>query len=461
MKTLCRHSIRILPAALLIGMFSSQAFAGDQTNIRGLGMARTSVAASRGLDAIGINPANLAINDDANVTLSLFPVGLGGGSNFLTYGMYNKFFTGVESPAGRVAKNLSESDKQELLNSFPGGIGRVGADAEVRPVGLAIRFGHFATFALTATDRVAATASIPAEYAKFILEGLTPGSSYNFSGATGSAAWTRQYALSAGFDLPPVVWFRNWSGGISVKLVHGFAYGSVTRDNTWITSGTDGALNGNIDIAGVASHADFKNSPLPAPAGSGIGFDVGFSAEVNDYLIAAISLTDIGSMQWDGNVKEVYGLGQVHLDDLTSKAQRDSLQNATTGNTRPGAAFSTGLPTTLRMGVQAELKNVPWVKHIFHGEMTAACDYTQGFSDFPGSSKVGRLSLGLEYRPWEFLPLRTGVGFGGEDRFDFALGFGLKIWVVELEFASDNIGWLFSHDSFSRASVGVGLTLKM
>ena len=130
-------------------------------------MARTSVAASRGLDAIGINPANLAYEDDATVTLSLFPVGVGVGSNFLTYGMYNKFFTGVDSPTGRVAKNLSEGDKQELLNAFPGGIGTLGADAEIRPIGLAIRFGKFATFALTTTERVAATGAIPSSYAKF------------------------------------------------------------------------------------------------------------------------------------------------------------------------------------------------------------------------------------------------------------------------------------------------------
>ncbi len=457
----CRYVVRFLSVVVIAGILPRCTFAGDQTNIRGLGMARTSVAASRSLDAIDINPANLALPDEGTVTVSLFPVGVGIGSDFMTYGLYNKFFTGVETPSGRVAKNLSESDKQELLNAFPGGIGEIGAGGEVRPIGLAIRIGHLATFALTMTERVAASASIPSSYAKFFLEGVTPGSSYDFSGAGGSAAWTAEYALSAGFDLPAVPWFRNWSGGISLKLVHGFAYAAVTRDNTWLSSGNNAVLDGNIDIAGVSAHSDFQHSPFPAPAGSGIGADIGFSTEVNSFLIAAISVTDIGSMRWDGDVKEMYGQGQIHLDDPTSSAQRDSLQNAVSGNTRPGAAFTVGLPTTLRMGVQAEMKNIPWVKEFFHAEMTAACDYTQGFSDFPGSSRVGRLSLGLEYRPWEFLPLRTGLGFGGEDRFDFALGFGVKIWAVELEFASDNIGWLFSHDSFSRGSIGAGLTLKL
>jgi len=461
MKTNRRQYPKIIPALLLILFLPPGIRAGEQTDIRGLGMGRTGVAASRGLDAVGINPANLALPDGGNVTLSLMHTGAEIGSDFLTYGLYNKFFTGVESPSGRIAKNLSGSDKQELLDAFPGGIGRISADGEERPIGLAIRFNGFATFALTATERVAAVALVPSSYAKFLLEGMTPGSVYNFSGGAGGAVWTREYALSAGFDLPDVTPFRSWSAGLSVKLVHGFAYAAVTRDNTWLSAGSDGVLDANIDLAGVSSHADFQNSPFPAPAGSGIGVDLGLSAELNGFLRAGISVTDIGSLRWDGDVREVFGAGRMHLDDPTNSAQRDSLDNAVTGNTRPGGAFTVGLPTTLRMGVQVEMEDVPWVKNFLFGEMTVACDYRQGFTDYPGSGRIGCLSLGMEYRPWNFFPIRTGVSFGGEDHYKFALGFGLKVWVIQLDVASDNIGWLFSNDSFSRGSVGVGLTLRM
>jgi len=461
MKTHGRVQIRIISAVLLISVTSRCAPAGDQTNIRGLGMARASVASSRGLDAVGINPANLALPDGGTVAVSLMPSGVAVGSDFLTYGLYNKFFTGVESPTGRVARNLSESDKQELLSAFPGGIGRIDAVAEGRPVGLAIRFGGFATFALTATERVAATALVPASYAQFLLEGVTPGSAYDFSGAWGAAVWTREYALSAGFALPSVPWFRDWSGGVSLKLVHGFAYAAVTRDNTWLSAGSEGVLDGNVDLAGVSSQADLGRYPFPAPAGSGIGVDIGLSATLNDFLTAGISVTDVGSLSWSGDVKEMYGQGRVHLDDPMNSAQRDSLENAVTGNTRDGGGFTTALPTTLRMGLQVELKNIPWVRNIVSLDMTAACDYRQGFSNYPGTGKVGRLSLGIEYRPWQFLPIRTGVALGGEDHSNFAFGFGLKVWVMQLDIASDNLGWVFSHDSFSRGSVGMGFTVRI
>ncbi len=461
MKTIPRTTGCITAALIACVLLTRAASAGDQTNIRGLGMARSAAAASRGLDAVGINPANLAFPDDGTVTVSILPFGVGVGSDFLTYGLYNKFFTGVESPTGRVARNLSEADKQQFLHAFPGGTGRIGADAEIRPVGLALRIEGFATFAFTVTERVAASAVIPSSYAAFLLEGITPGSAYDFSGAGGSAAWTREYALSAGFALPEVSLFRRWSGGVTLKLVHGFAYASVTRDNTFLSAASNGILDANIDIAGVSSHSDIQGSPFPSPAGSGIGADVGLSAELNEYMTAGISVTDIGAMHWDGNVRELFGGGRMHLDDPMNSAQRDSLEHAVTGITRAGSPFTVGLPTTLRVGVAVELENIRWVKKVLYGELTAACDYRQGFSDFPGTSRVGRLSVGMEYRPWQFLPIRTGVAFGGEDRFNFALGFGIKVWVFRLDVASENIGWLFSHDTFSRGSIGVGLTLKM
>ena len=455
--TLCRGSL-LLGATLLI---AAAAQAGDQTNIRGLGMARAATAASRGLDAVGINPANLALDDDAGVELSLVPVGVVLGSDFLTYGLYNKFFTGVDSPTGRVARNLSEADKQELIDAFPGGIGRIAGEAGVRPFGLAFRVGRLATFALTATDRISASAAIPSSYVRFLLDGVTPGSTFDFSGAGGSATWTREYALSAGVPLPAVRFCDSWAAGLSVKVVHGFAYAALARDNTWLAAGADGVLDASIDLAGTTAHADFAHSPFPAPAGTGIGVDIGLTAQVNDFLGAAVSVTDIGSIAWTRGVQALAGGGAMHLDNPMASAQRDSLEHAVTGSTTSGSPFTTSLPTMLRMGVQVDVAEIPWVHRFMFGELTAACDYTQPLAAAPGYGMAGRLAAGLEFRPWHFLPLRTGVGFGGPDHFDFALGFGLKLWALQLDVGSDNIGWLLSHDSFSRGSLGVALSVKI
>ena len=50
--------------------------------------------------------------------------------------------------------------------------------------------------------------------------------------------------------------------------------------------------------------------------------------------------------------------------------------------------------------------------------------------------------MGLEFRPWSFLPLRTGASFGGLDHFNFALGFGLHFGVFDLDLASEHLNFL-------------------
>jgi len=432
---------------------------GEQTNVRALGMARTFVASSRNLDAVGINPAGLYAPEDATVTFSLLPLGVNVGSDFLSYGMYNDLFTGVDGPGGRVAKNLTDSDKQRLLDAFPGGLGRLGGEAEVRSFGLALHIGGLATVSATVTDRISADAQIPSSYARLLLYGMSPNSTSDLSGTRGAAAWMREYALSGALPVPTFGLVEHLTAGLSLKLMHGYAYEELSRNNSLLSTGVNGVLDGSVDLAGVESVTP-KPAPFPLPAGTGIGVDVGFTAQLNDYMTAGLSVTDIGSINWNTGVKEFYGQGSIHLDDVLNSAQRDSLQHALTGRTRDGKAFTTALPTALRLGVAFDLQNLHWIKKVLMGDLLVECDYNQGFNNFPGSTTIGRFSIGTEYKPWSFIPLRTGVSFGGLDRFNFALGFGLHLGLFQLDVGSDNMGWLFSHDSFTHGSVGLSMMFR-
>lgn len=455
-----RHTLIFLRLICLLALcLAPPARAGEQTNVRALGMARTFAASSHGLDAIGLNPAGLYAPDDATLTISLLPVGVNVGSDFLTYGMYNALFTGVDSPGGRVAKNLTDSDKQRLLDAFPGGLGRLGGDAEVRTLGFALHLGNLTTLAATVTDRFAADAQIPSSYARFLLYGMSPNTSSDLSGTRGAACWMREYAVSGAFPAPTFGLVEHVTAGLSLKLMHGYAYEELSRNNSVLATGVNGVLDGSVDLAGVQSSSP-KLAPFPFPAGTGIGVDLGFTAQINEYVSAGLSVTDIGSIDWNTGVKEFYGQGTIHLDDVLNSSQRDSLQHALTGHTRDGKPFTTPLPTTLRLGVAFDLQNIQWVKKVLMGDLLVECDYNQGFNDFPGSTTIGRFSLGTEYKPWSFLPLRTGVSFGGLDRFNFALGFGLHFGFFQIDAGSDNMGWLFSHDSFTHGSVGLSTILR-
>ena len=95
-------------------------------------------------------------------------------------GLYKKYFTGEESSSGRVGKHLSNQDKQDILASFPNGVGRISAHVEARPIGLSVRLTEHSRVALTMTEYVMVNAMVPHDYAEFLFYGNTPGSTYSF-----------------------------------------------------------------------------------------------------------------------------------------------------------------------------------------------------------------------------------------------------------------------------------------
>ena len=461
---------RILAATTLAVLMSAPlpvfAGGGGRVDVAGLGMAGTFVASSRGLDAVGINPANLAFADSGGPVFLLMPMSIHMGSDVMTYGLYREYFTGVQTDSGRVGRYLTPSDKQKILDAFPGGVGHVAGDAAVRPVGFSIPIAALGVFALTVTEEAAFFADVPKDYAQLILMGNTPGSVYDLAGTRAKASWTREYALSFATSLRPPPFLLTLQGGISLKYVQGLAYYELNRMNSSLVTGNDGILHGKIDVEATSASVDGLTggggtfSYFPAPAGTGWGLDIGARGGITDYMTVGLAVTDIGAIHWGRNVIVARTDSSFTIDDPLNADQRNAVERASRGTNGPGSPFTTSLPTTLRMGVAVEMTKLPFFKKMLFGEMTLAADYNQGFDDVPGSTTRGRVSLGAEYRPFTFLPLRAGVAFGGEDRFNLAFGLGFHSSVFDLDLASENLNWIFNTDSFSYVSLALGMKIK-
>ena len=250
--------------------------------------------------------------------------------------------------------------------------------------------------------------------------------------------------------------------------MHGYGYFDVDRMNTQFATGTDGILHGIMDMHGrMAGSIRSAASQTPGTSRSrlrparGLGFDLGVGADINDYIRAGMSVTDIGSVEWTRNLEQVVASGSVTVDNPMDEAQRDSLENTFSGDRKPCDPFSSSLPTTFRVGAAVQLHNVPALKKILWGEWMFACDYNLGLVEGAGGSQTGRFSMGLEFKPWKFLPLRTGASFGGPDHFNFALGFGLHFGVFDLDLASDNLNFLLSEASLAHGSVAMGMRVRI
>ena len=121
MKTLYISSICIV--LLSVSLFA-QAGSVGLTDPVSVAMGKTYTTTTRGVYAVGINPANLAISDAGHIEAIVLPpnMSLRLGTDFLSINEYNYFFGGVTDPSGnKVGRFLNNSDKDRLRNLFKEG----------------------------------------------------------------------------------------------------------------------------------------------------------------------------------------------------------------------------------------------------------------------------------------------------------------------------------------------------
>lgn len=455
----------VYAAATLLVIGAGSSFAGgDRANVRGMGMARSYVAASRGMDAVSINPALLAMKEDL-LTLSLAPFGIHAGSDFLTLGLYRDYFVGVETGEGRVGKHLQEADKQRILDAFRGDVGEVTVDASVRLAGVSYQIPSVGGFAVTITDQIAGLVSVPSDYVRFGLYGNTPGSAYDFSQTGAKVSWLREYALSFGGTIPHPEFMQWLSVGVAAKIVQGYGYYEIQKFNTSLATSDNGTLTGRIGyhsrLVGVdptARNSGFTVLPFGMPVyGNGTGFDFGIAGGFGNFMTVGMSITDIGKVNWEGRIEETYADTSLSINDPREVANGNIIENALKGHKREGKPFSSHLPTTFRLGVAIQMDRIStWIP----GELLLATDYNQGLVDAPGTTLHGRFSIGFEWKLLKFLPLRSGVSFGGTDRLNYALGFGFNLGFFDLDVATENMELLWAGDGVTHGSVAVGTRFR-
>lgn len=460
------HRQFLIPLLGVVLFGPTMIFAGERTDIQGMGMARTFTASTHGLNAVGINPANLLGGQDCFLSVGLTGFGVHVGSDFMTYDLYQRYFTGTETDSGRIGRYLNDADKQDILNAFPEGLGTLSADAEVRPIGILVNLS-FGSIAITVTEHFASSAVIPHEYAQFLFYGNTPGSVYDFSQTHVAGSWTRDYGISFATRLPEFPFVSNLTAGVGLKLVHGFAYAELDRFHTSLTTSTSGVLTGSLDMHARTSRIDALTDSyagsfdlFPAPAGTGFGFELGAAGNLTEYLRVGIAVTDIGSVTWTRNTEVVSSDSTITVSDPLDADQTDGIQDAVDGDSRPGPEFTTSLPAMFRLGAAVELHKLSFFKSFMVGEMIVAADYNQGLTDAAGTFREARFSLGMEWRPLPFLPLRTGVSFGGADHYNWAFGFGFHLGAFDIDLASENVSWLFSARGASVGSAAMGMRLN-
>jgi len=457
----------------LIALLASVAAAQERTDIRGIGMARTVNGPSRGIAALGVNPANLGMGGAGMISLNLIPFSFRLGSELIAYNTYNKFFTGVEGPGGtREPRYLSTEDKEEILAAFPGGVAATKFDFELMPAGLAVYHPSFGGIGVAMVEHLGTRLVIPKDYLAVPLYGLdSSGSDYLFDETSVSAWWWRELNVSYGMKLPVSLKKGvEMYAGVGFKYVSGYGMMETSRYHGRIANVREAenqyraivSFDYLIRRSGVdmvdpgRENVDF--SLFPQPAGTGFGVDLGFVA-ILDGMQLHLSVTDIGSVSWNTNLVETYGDFNLEITDAFLNSVEDSVQYALRGRNRPGSEFSTVLPTRIRIGIVFAPDSGHLVSWMPAG-LVLALDVTQGFNESMGNSVDPRVSIGLEYTGIPVLPIRTGLSIGDDSKLRWAVGTGLEFSAFSFDIATENLGLLFSLSDFDMYSFGMGFRFR-
>ncbi|MCB0751613.1 MAG: hypothetical protein KDC52_09080, partial [Ignavibacteriae bacterium] len=368
---------------------------------KNVSMAGTNAISARGVYAIGVNPANLALEQGHKIEISTvlpFPnLNFSAGNDFFSLNDYQYYFTGVKDGSGNlIGRYLDAAEKNKFLGLFDQGssintnFGTTLLSASFYPS------KDLGAFAFSIQDITSANVSLPKQIFELFLFGNESEKVFDLKDLDIKSWYLRNYTLSFAKDLSKYFpdAFKSFTAGLTVKMVHGYFYAGVEEISTTLEtkSNYNILVNGNSKML-VASSPDFgikhdfeddeieRNSNIGLfnkPAGTGFGVDLGFHSELNKSWSIAFALTDLGSINWKEGTVEYTSNASYLLEDVTDKGLADSLTNAISGEGQYTSSFSTSLATAMKIGVGFQVDK--FLKGNFPGKLFIGFNYHQGFN---------------------------------------------------------------------------------
>ncbi|MCK4548085.1 MAG: hypothetical protein KAW17_11670 [Candidatus Eisenbacteria sp.] len=408
-----RGAVAALAVNLLVFLLPVQA-AGTPVTARDLALGGAGTVSARGVETLWSNPANLGARNGPAFSLMFLSMAAGASNNSFTLDRYNRFTEpGTE---------LSFSDKNEILESIPENQFQLRAEAAANALALTAGPIGFAV-----TPRVSGFLTLAKDYFDLLLTGNELNRTYSFDGTTGESIAFVETALSFGRRTSWVP-FRNGRWGISLKLLSGRAYFEVMEAEGQLTTypaKAAGQARVKVHYSGTTeeigkdgeSESEYKTS-----SGHGFGFDFGLAGRISSNWKTSIVVRDIGSsITWDRGTEKSY-LYQVDSLTVENADEDDAITEEETDH--PLDSFTVSIPATMHLELTRETSGFLF-----------STAYDQGFGNFAGVSTTPRLSFATEFRCPAWLPLRTGVSFGGGTGTCLSGGLGFQMGALRLDVA--------------------------
>jgi hypothetical protein len=398
--------------------------------------------------ALGINPANLDLKKqyERRTTFGFMETGLS---------LYSEVLSKSDIRKNLYRENmrdLSISEKKDLAIEFANS--RNAFDIDVTTFGVAVQTNKAGTFSFSTKERVdyysklgqqvadlmwlgyssdyfdslvvanangtldtiPNMADIDPEVLQRVVKGFTAlqnaqtlsqlikGTEFRFS-------WIQEYNLGWGKRL---IGKENFElhGGVGLKLIVGRGMTEILANGGETT--VFGALSPvfGIDYSDISQgnpSAIPEDASKLKPVGMGFGFDLGATAVVREKFILSAAVTDIGSVNWSGNVYTLKDIDLLEfqnggMDNVDFVEQIEKL-NGSDGilEWQGTSSRTTKLPSTMRAGFG--FNN--------HKNIRAGVDIIAPLSDELGSLDKAVIAFGGEFSPIKHIHLQAGIVQGG------------------------------------------------
>jgi hypothetical protein len=487
-----RRTALLMCAALLVGSVAR----ADEFAARLVGMGRTGAGVVTGVDAIGLNPANLHRGGITAMEVALPGFGIYSAVGTRTFSLndYQFYFGGVgaaDSNGKKQGRRLTEADLTDLQSRMADLRGTVAAT--VRLFAASYATPDLGALGFSVTRHLNAVSGVPSEVIDLLLHGNPIGTTYpigvtNFEmsaytkyGVTVSRDLTRSKAFREAMP----TWVHHLNVGATLNYVQGHAFSGLDRSESHGTFQTlvDGSLVSTLNYKMHYSYASglFRSPfsvdpsqlamPIPGTAGSGFGADIGALFEITVFsplnapslpLIVSLSVTDLGWVHWTENVgaREVDNWSDT-IRSVSDSSKINAIKNGVAGKLVSYNAFNAMLPTTLHTGVSSHVES--WW-HKIPGVLIMSLDWRQGLVNSAGTSVEPRLGLGFEWTPptkWFCPIIRTAFSSGGYEGAGWALGLGFTAFhSLSIDIATTRAQFIFWPNTVTYVDFGADAKLR-
>ncbi|GAB4132410.1 MAG: hypothetical protein Fur0041_03680 [Bacteroidia bacterium] len=364
---------RIVVSSIAALTFISAAAQIDMGVPTATGKGGVSTALLGNFEAIGVNPANLGFSDNHKFSFTLANVGMTMQSKAID-------FTTMKDAILHPGDTFSAAQKQQYAQMFstPDGFNM---QANVNWFAGSMYFPKLGGLAINVRDRAFANVSLSQNAADILFNGINSSvyqdttvlnqfMSKVLDGCSFTYLHYRELNVAYGRRIlgfgaedengNPAIQVL---GGIGLKYLWGLGNANAKITKDLLTGQASFTTNYNINYGNIQNFTPQSTSQLFNSVGSGYAMDLGATLFIKDKIRFAVSMNDIGGINWKNNVLIASDTTMPPLDSTNTGLnswQLGSQAGFLFGNTgfmnyNAGKDYKTNLPSRMRIGYGMKL----------------------------------------------------------------------------------------------------------